>query len=161
MRESGAGFTLLETIIYIALFTIIIGGGMVAAYQIIQATDANYNHIVLQQEANFLFRKISWALTGATINTANTSQLVTTKVIATTPVQLTLAAAGNDMTLQRDSASPVILNSASIVISNLLFTDIPAASGRPRGLETSFTLATNQNGRPATQDFSFTKYMRQ
>src|SRR3989338_5692599 len=78
--KGGAGFTLLETLIYLFLFAIVIGGGMIAAYNIIEGTDAAYNHVVLQEEANFLFRKISWALTGATaISTPSATSLSVTK----------------------------------------------------------------------------------
>ena len=47
------GFTLIETIIYLALFSIIIGGGMVSAYQIIQSTNASHEKITVQEETGF------------------------------------------------------------------------------------------------------------
>lgn len=153
------GFTLIETIIYLALFTIIVGGGMVATYQVIEGTVASYNYLVLQEEANFLFRKINWALTGSTVITVNSSALIVSKLISGMYTQLTFAPDGTAITLQRTGA-PVALNSDSIFVSNLVFSDIPAAGAKPRGITTSFTLTTAQNGRVATQSFSTTKYLR-
>jgi len=157
------GFTLIETLIYIALFAIVIGGGMVAAYEIIQATDANRNQIILQEEANFVFRKIDWALTGATAITVSPSTLVTTKSISGTPTNLTFAldSTSHSITLKRNSNSANALNSTNFLATNLSFTDIPASGGSPHGVTTKFTLITVQNGRAASQDFSTTKYLRQ
>jgi Tfp pilus assembly protein PilV len=116
--KPGAGFTLIETIIYLVLFIIIIGGGMVATYQVIQGTEASYNHVVLQEEANFLLRKIQWALTGATVVSATSSSLVASKPNV---AQLTFDVTGGNVRLQRESNTPVILNSSTIAVSNVSF----------------------------------------
>jgi len=155
-----AGFTLIETILYLALFAIVIGGGMAAAYNIIQTTDANSNHVILQEEANFLFRKIDWALTGVTAITANTSTLVTTKPISGVSTQLTFALSVNTITLQRGTGTAVVLNSASIAVSALSFTKTAGGNGKPDSVTAAFSLITAQNGRGASQDFSLTKYLR-
>lgn len=167
--ESGAGFTLIETLVYIVLFAIVIGGGMTATYQIIQATDANYNHVILQDEANFLFRKIDWALIGiigitTPPNTIPTNNLVVNKTVNNTPATLTFETHDSDSTcpinylcLKQSSAVP--LNSSSLAFSNPLFTRT-IVSGKPDSITASFTLTTAQNGRPATQNFSITKYLR-
>jgi len=66
MKVKTAGFTLFEALIYIALFTLVIGGGVLSAYQIfdgqyrIQAMARN------EAELNFVLRKLDWALSGAT-----------------------------------------------------------------------------------------------
>jgi len=163
--ETSDGFTLIETILYIALFAIVIGGGMVASYQIIQATDANYNHIIVQEEANFLFRKIDWALTGATsICSASGSNLAVTKIsptsCSTAANVLVFDLSGSDIRITRGVATPVILNSSSISVSNLLFVKTLGLNGRPDSVAISFTLTTTQSGRPASQSFSMTRYLR-
>ena len=58
IKNNRSGFTLIESIIYLSLLVIVVGGGVVAAYQVIQGTEATYNHVILQEEANFLFGKI-------------------------------------------------------------------------------------------------------
>lgn len=59
------GFTLIESLIYIFLFAIIIGGGMLGVYQIITSTDRVAGGNSVEQEASFIMRKLDWALTGA------------------------------------------------------------------------------------------------
>ncbi|MDO8529911.1 MAG: prepilin-type N-terminal cleavage/methylation domain-containing protein [bacterium] len=154
------GFTLIETIIYIALFAMVIGGGLVAAHQIVQATDASYNHIILQEEANFMFRKIDWALTGATSISASGSTLTVFKLISGVSTPLVFTLSGSDITLQRGGAPASILNSSSIGASSVLFAKTTGINGKPDSIASSFTLTTIQNGRPATQTFNFTKYLR-
>lgn len=164
MRKSD-GFTLIETIVYMALFSIIIGGGMVASYQIVQATDASHNHIILQEEANFLFRKINWALAGATsANVPSNNTLESTKNSATYTFNL----CGGNLTLQTGlgktcSDSPITLNSSNLTVSPTspsisLFkkTTIP---GKPDAITAIFTLTTIQNNRNTSQNFFITKYL--
>lgn len=165
IKKFSVGFTLIETLLYIALFSIIIGGGMIATYQIIEGTDAGKNQVILQEEANFLLRKINWALTGATnisipSSSTPTNNLVLTKNINGIETALTFNLSGNNLTMKRQSAPAIILNSNSLKVSNLLFTKMPEISGRPDGVITDFTLTTFQNGRNTTQSFSTTKYLR-
>ena len=168
------GFTLIEVVIYLALFSIIIGGGMVAVYGIIQSTDAGNNQIILQEEANFILRKIDWTLTGAIsittpANPTPTTNLILTKNISGSPTLFTFEINSNDvicpvkyLCLKRGSAMSQLntnlfqLNSSSISISNLSFKKTPTGNG----IETNFTLTTEQNGRNVSQVFTTTKYLR-
>jgi len=162
LQRSSNGFTLIETIIYLALFTIIIGGGMVATYQIIESVKASHNHVILQGEANFLFRKIEWALNGATsITTPSgstpTTSLVVTKNIYDSPTTLmfTFDSVNNNMVLERDSLGAVILNSSSIIVNSLSFKQDPADS-----ITAEFTLTTYSDGQVVSQNFSMKKYIK-
>ena len=153
------GFTLIETIIYLALFAIIIGGGLVASYQIIQGTDAAFGHIILQGEANFLFRKINWALNGATSiitppNSAPTADLIVNKDIAGSATQLKFTLEDKNITLERNSSGVKVLNSSNITVDSLSFKQDPINS-----ITTDFTLTTFQNGKPVSQNFSTTNYL--
>ena len=60
--RNSKGFTLIETLIYIALFTILVGTAFATAYQLIQGTDILNTKTVNQEEVNFVLRKINWAL---------------------------------------------------------------------------------------------------
>ena len=73
-NKKSAGFTLIETLIYIALFTVLMSSAFITAYQLIQGTDVLNAKSVNQEEVNFVLRKINWALTGVeTINTPTLS----------------------------------------------------------------------------------------
>lgn len=155
-----SGMTLIEIVIYSALFSIIIGGGMIATYEIISSTDNGANRVVLQEEANFLLRKISWALTGATnINIISTTRLQVTKSSSTYTFNL----CGTNLTIESGagktcSSSPIILNSSSIKVSSSNLFSPTTSNG---GLITDFTLTTVQNGKNVSQSFSTTKFLRQ
>lgn len=61
------GFTLFEVLIYIGLFSFIMGGAMLGAYQMIESSTRTNTRSIIIEETNFLTRKIEWAL-GAGIN---------------------------------------------------------------------------------------------
>jgi len=165
-KKISAGFTLIETLVYLALFAIVIGGGIVAVYNIIEGTNANRNQAILQEEANFLLRKVDWALTGATSITtpaaaASGGNLVINKSIGGVSTTLTFSTCvANYVCLQRAAAPAQSLNSGSIKVTNLKFQRSTSVPGKPDAITTTFTLTTAQNGRTATQNFSTTKYLR-
>lgn len=162
MKKYSKGFTLIEVIIYLALFSIIIGGGMIAVYGIIQSTDNGANHIILEEEANFLLRKIDFALTGATnINILSAARLQTTKNINGVSTTYTFNICSGYLTIEVGAGktcanNPINLNSGNITVSNLSFTTGTGGAG----VKTSFTLTTAQNGKNVSENFSTTKYLR-
>jgi len=66
------GFTLIEVIIYIALLAFIIGAGVSSAYYLIDSSAKGNADVSTIAEAEFLMRKIDWAMTGATAVNAGT-----------------------------------------------------------------------------------------
>lgn len=62
-----SGFTLIETIIYIALLSIIMSGALITSYQLIDGASTLDSKATTQEEGNFVLRKINWALTGAQV----------------------------------------------------------------------------------------------
>ena len=148
-----AGFTLIETVIYIVLLGVLIGGGVVAAFYILDSAEKNKADINVQAEGNFIVRKIEWALTGATtINVVSPTQLNVTKPGLPTMI---FYLSGTDLKLGPDTSSGVNLNSSLVTlatISGIIFTDIPAAGGKPEAVSASF----NVNGK----NFNLIKYLR-
>lgn len=72
------GFTLIETLIYIVLLSVILGASLGISSQILTTSGKNGGKIATQQEADFVLRKIDWALTGAitgSVNVPNSSRL--------------------------------------------------------------------------------------
>ena len=164
--KKNAGFTLIEVIIYIGLFAIVIGGGMLATYSIIQSTSAGTNQVILQEEANFLLRKIDWALTGAIppVNVLSATRLEVTNSSGA----YTFNICGVNLTIQAGSGktcnppdAPITLNSSSIAISAIPSVPVFVKTPTNNGFTTAFRLTTVQNGRNVFEDFSTTKYLRQ
>ena len=61
-----SGFTLLETVLYIALLAILIGGGMIAVYNILEGAGRTRQAMYREQEAYFITRKIDAVISEAT-----------------------------------------------------------------------------------------------
>ncbi len=137
------GFTLIETILYLGLFSIIIGGILVSAYNLIESGQRTQAIIGTQEEGIFLNRKLSWAISGATsaatLNSGNTLQLTRPDLpSAENPLAFTLT--GTDLTLQRGSGAPVALNGSGYPITNLLFT-VTHTAGKPTSVSATFDIA--------------------
>ncbi len=62
--KNNQGFTLIEVIIYIALFSLLIGTAFVTAFQLMDGSGKLSTRNTVQEEGNFVLRKINWALTG-------------------------------------------------------------------------------------------------
>lgn len=92
------GFTLIESIIYIGIFSIIMTGTLVAIYSIISSSARNQDKAMVQEEGSFLIGKIDWVLENI-------------KSIA-------ISADGNTITLDKfnNSENPFVLSVASSVM---------------------------------------------
>jgi prepilin-type N-terminal cleavage/methylation domain-containing protein len=74
MRKThNQGFTLIEMVIYIALFSLMMTGILLSAYQLIAGSGMTEASVTTQEEGNFVLRKMSWALTG----TSSLAQITT------------------------------------------------------------------------------------
>ena len=145
----------MEVLIYIGLFSILMSGAVVAAYQLMGSGAHNQTSVLVQEEGTFLNRKINWALTGATAVSVSGggSTLTVTRPNLGAQSPLVISGGGGNVTLMRGGSAQVILNSASLKVSNLLFTETPAAFGRPTEVDVSFMV----NATP----FVFKTYLRQ
>jgi prepilin-type N-terminal cleavage/methylation domain-containing protein len=68
-RHKSSGFTLIEVVIYLALFSILIGGLLVTAQGLWQNAGVTSSKVNIEEEVNFVNKKLDWALTGATAPT--------------------------------------------------------------------------------------------
>jgi len=161
------GFTLIEILVYLALFTILVGGAVLAAYNVIESNGRNQTLAILQQESNFLTGKVNWALTGISgvnspLNNSTGSRLSVTKTDVTIgAVDIDLSTSPvTDMELSRGAAPAQPLNSSNVAVSNLLFDHQTEVSGA-EWVKATFTLsAKTPGGQTISQDFSTIKYLR-
>jgi len=155
------GFTLIETLIYLALFGIIMGGVAAAAYGIVEAGGRSQTRVSLQEEGDFLLAKINWSLTGASsmsIQASPPSLMVSKYNFTSNPLVFNFA--GTALSLKEGSGVAQNLNSDNAAISSLIFQDIPSSGAKPEGIKTTFTLqAKTPNGQIVTQDFEHTQYL--
>jgi prepilin-type N-terminal cleavage/methylation domain-containing protein len=170
-----SGFTLIETLVYLALFAILFGGGVTAAYSIAEGSGRDQTKAMVQQEGDFLTAKIDWVLSGtsdisAPVKGSSGSQLSVSKValdnsnppiVTVTPI--TIDNISGNMILIYPSGS-FFLNNSNVSISNLNFTHREASGDgqtNPESVTASFTVvAKTQTGSVYTQDFTTTDYLR-
>ena len=146
------GFTLVETLIYIALFTILIGAGFSTAYYLIQDGESLSSKTVTNSELNFVLQKLDWASTGASsFEVISPSELKINRYSSPAIVSFRLDAGTTTKYIQINEGSGwTSLTTVNVEVSDLNFQTI---SGTPSGIIVSMTL----DGISATT----TKYTRQ
>ena len=135
------GFTLIETVIYLGLFTIIMGGFIVSAFYIFDSGNKTASLIAVQEEGTFLNRKLSWAIGSAIdADTIGADTLVLTRPdlpADENPLTISFNAAEGALMLERGSKGEEALNSAALEVSDVVFT-VTNAPGRPEYVGVSF-----------------------
>lgn len=147
------GFTLIEVLIYIVLFSFIVGGGMLGVYQIIEGSDKTSAKTITEQESVFFLRKLNWAMTGATsVSVPTPTRLIITKGGSTTEFRLTGKA------IEIGGPPFIQLTNDAVKISSLSFEMTLPSFGKPASVKTSFTATTAKGD---SQIFKSTRYLRQ
>ncbi len=156
------GFTLIETIVYLALFSILMTGIIASVYALMESGDRNQTKAMLQEEKEYLLGKLNWALSGAqTVSTPVAGFSGTSlNIVKYDGTPVTLSRVGTKMTFKTTGA-PVDLNNDSVMVTNLVFIHTYAGGANPESVEAGFTLtATSTNGMTITQTASTTRYIR-
>lgn len=153
------GFTLIEVVIYIALFSILLGGGFVTAYQLIDSSRYMDRKNNTHEEANFVMRKLNWALTGIENITipredAPTSDTLTVSKYNGDIIYFRLR--NNKIEIKENTNTYLPITTDNVKVSNLNFKFIPAIGSNTRGTEGIIATATIDG-----VDFTITKYIRQ
>jgi hypothetical protein len=161
------GFTLIETLIYLALYMIIVFGAVSGVYTIFESNARNQTSAMVEEEGAFMIGKIDWALADA--------QSVSIPAAGTTNSQLTvmrydgksviIALSGTNVTIQDQEGTNALeqLNNTNITISNLVFSHTTASQNgiSPESIKASFAVsAKTAQGQAFTRDFSTLKYLR-
>ena len=173
MKYKNNAFTLIETLVYLALFAILMGGAVAVAYTVFESAGRNQTRETLQQEGDFLIGKIEWVLSGLqrdqitspSLDSPQSSILQVTKYGSSFTINVLencSESATTNIFLQRDS-NCLQLNNSNVQISKLVFNrEVTSGGGiNPESVSASFTLtARTENGMLIEQKFSTTKYLR-
>jgi len=155
------GFTLIEVIIYIALFSILIGTAFVTAFQLIDSANKLNTKTILQEEGNFVMRKLNWAMTG--LDSSFTPSIVTYSACnqkitlhklgyPLNPIEIRLNTASSTIEFIENGGSPTPITTENVSVTCLQFVTIPATGTGPSGLKATTTISGI--------DFTITKYQR-
>ncbi len=144
-NQKTKGFTLIETVIYIALFTIIMSLILTAFFQIFGSYNQNKGRIEIEGEANFIMQKIIWAMSGAqTINSpalnATSSTLSINKFnYASNPIVFSLSS--STAMLSRGGSMALPISNNIVKISKLEFEHLPAQGDVPEGVKITLSVS--------------------
>ncbi len=153
------GFTLIETIVYMALLGLIMTGVLLSAFDLIASTQSSAGKTTAQEEGAFAERKLEWALAdmSAAPITGGSGCAQTLSVNKTgyekNPVEFRRNALNNTIEIREGgNGSYIALTTNNVSATCLTFTSIPAAGNAPPGV----TAATTLNG----FEFVNTHYVR-
>ena len=158
-KKGGTGFTLVEMLVYLALFSLLMSGTVVGSYNLLEGGSRNKIAVGIQEEGTFLNRKINWALTNASAVSVSSggTRLTITRPDLGSQSPIVIIGTGTKITLKRGASAPIELNSDRYVVTGpangKLFSVQPAASGRPPSVTVSFEI----HGK----SFLFRTYVRQ
>ena len=164
-NNTNKGVTLIETLVYLALFAILFGGAVIATYSLIESNGRGQAQVLLEEEGNFIVSKISSALSGAKSVEmpsvgATSSKLSLTKwdpSLNTVVIQLN---SGN-VTISKNSGADVVFNNPDVSVSNLNFKQNYNGGTNPKSVNFSFTITSRSlGGVIISQDFAGEKYFR-
>ena len=151
------GFTLIETLLYIALLGLIIGGSIMAAYSLMGVAARARAASNLEDEGNFLTAKLDWAL--------NQTKTINQPLPNSSGQALDLATPDGDrlifttigekkLELQTNNSPALPLNNDETQITNINFAR-RTTDGQTDLIEINFSLTTlTQTGLSLTQNFS-------
>lgn len=111
------GFTLLEVLIYIFIFSLVVGGGLATAFWTYETTARTARVGSVESEADFLFRKLEWASVGSAVTAPSLGASGSTLTFSRDGTTYTFTLSGSTITLQRDSGTPVPLTTNGISAS--------------------------------------------
>ena len=149
------GFTLIETILYIALLSLLIGGALFVSFNLIDNSSAIRIKFITEEEVGFILKKINWALTGVqTINspspgTTSSSLSITRFGLPAFQNPLVFSASSGMVMMTRGSGTAVEISSDNVTVQNLLFT---RTTSTPEAVRVDFSINNVSS--------SMTKYLR-
>jgi prepilin-type N-terminal cleavage/methylation domain-containing protein len=159
MSIKNKGLTLIEVIIYIALFGILMTGVLTTAWQLLDGSSKLNTKTTIQNEGSFVLRKLDWALTGLDVTktlpngTGTCSQTLTVhktdSVFEPTGIIIQLNSVTNALEIKEGSASAKPITTTNVTVSCFKFRTL---SGTLGGISATTTI----NG----VDFAITKYIR-
>ena len=154
INKHNKGFTLIEVIIYIALFSFLIGNAFVVAYQLIDNSGKLETKNNIQEEGNFVMRKLNWALTGVKTFSISDSRLTINKYNDSVVIIKLGSGVDAKKILMNDTGSFLPITTGNMQVEGLNFTQVGTD---PIGVSITVKIKTINTD---PQDFNITKYLR-
>lgn len=146
------GFTLIETLLYIALLGIMLGGVIGIYYGFAGSQAQNSVQTLVQGESNFVMQKIAWAMSGAvTINqpaAGATSTTLSVNRYDSSANPLVFDLVSNNVRLSRSGGTAQPLINPRTTVKQLEFNHLAASGNQPEGL--TITLVVQATSTPSS-----------
>ncbi|MFM2381986.1 MAG: hypothetical protein RLZZ76_753 [Candidatus Parcubacteria bacterium] len=136
------GFTLLETIIYLALFSILLTGVLISSYSFFRGAERMTLYVLQDNEAAFVIRKIGTQLNSASAITVPSSGAASSSIRFSTydGSEHTFAAVDGSIAYATATGPFLPLNAERVKVSAFSATHTAPTSLSPRFLEYSFVI---------------------
>lgn len=160
------GFTLMETLIYVALFSVITSFVLVVFYQVIGSANQNRDRIEVDAEANFMMQRMRWAMAGVqTINQPAVGATSTTLSISKydfsqNPIVFDLGS--RNLRIAKGGGAATPLGSSRVYVSQLIFEHLASVNSAPEGMNITLSVVSSDISRPiaASTTITDTIYLR-
>jgi prepilin-type N-terminal cleavage/methylation domain-containing protein len=150
-KKMTQGFTLIEVIVYLALFSILMAGSLSAAFALCESSGHERTRAFLLEEGNFIIAKTEWELSGA--------ELVTSPSAGNSGATLSIErvsgydSAGTPIT-HTVVFDPVTLVGGRVLVTSVRLYHAASTGSDPESVGISVTLASRtEQGAPTNQSF--------
>ena len=136
------GFTLLEVVLYLALFSMLMTGALQTVYVVLETTKSNQTDIAILTERTFLNQKFSWALlqaTSVTLVSSTTVSMARPDLGSDSP--LTFSVSNGSWFLKRGTADPTKISTRELVVSDAAVTLVSIGGGTTLSLRIQYRLS--------------------
>src|SRR3989344_6313271 len=156
------GFTLIEVVIYVGLFSFVIAGALVSFHAILSSSTRSLTKAMVQEEGSFLLGKIDWVLSGAESAdvSADGSTLSVIKFDDSAGNPLVISVGSGEMSFSREGNPEEIISNSNVSLDcpNPCFLRTGGGSN-PESISANFTLSAKTSaGLQFSQSFSTIKY---
>lgn len=137
------GVTLIETVVYLGLFAIVIGGLMVSAFYIADSGAKTKRAIAITEEGTFINRKLAWASAGATDARVEDGALIFTRIDIPeeeTPLTFSFDGTSGMLTLTRGSREALPLVPKEYAVTDVVFSVVKESAHAPVYVRVSYTI---------------------
>lgn len=161
--KKDSGYTLIEVLIYLGLFTIIMTGLLISTLNLLEGYGRLQTKVMVQEEGNFLLAKINALFTGAASVSVPTSGSTGNELgFIKDGESVTFIVNAGNLQLTRFGFAPVTLNNSNVSLLSTPPIFYHNGSGNdPEYVRVIFTLTSKTpGGQTYNQEFSATKYLR-
>ncbi len=141
------GLTLIETVVYIALFSILMTGALTASFDLLESGQKSLGKATVQEEGSFVQRKMDWALgdmsVAPTVSGSSCTQSISVSKTgyASNPVVFQINTTNKTVEIKENGGSAVALTTSNVSATCLKFTANPAECGLQGGVTATISLS--------------------